>query len=92
MATRSKKNRGVPPGPTARRCAKLAEYSANVKNRELEVLAARADFGDISEVKKVPVGRQDRRKNRPNAIENAIYQLGDMLPGYLAKEVDMSTE
>ena len=80
---RNKKNHWVSPlAPTARGYAKMEECCAEIKNCALEVLATRADVGDISEVKKLSVYRQDRRKNRTNSIENAICQLRDTFPGY----------
>ena len=84
-ATRNKKNPWVsPPSPTARMCENVEAYypKSKIAIYDLEFLATRADVGDISEVKKLSVYRQDRRKNRTNSIENAICQLRDTFPGY----------
>ena len=45
--------------------------------------------GGDSEVKKVPVRMEDRRKNRTNPIGCAIRKKGDALSGYLTKAVNM---
>ena len=89
MVTRNKKNRSVLPlPPTASGCAKSEEYFANVRNCDLEVAATHLDIEDIDEIKEVSVSRQDRRKNRTNAISGDIGKLKDMLSGYLTKAVN----
>ena len=75
---------GIPSGPNRARVRKIGRIFSENKKCELKVLAAHADFGDISEVKKAPVDRRDGSKNRMGATGNAIYQLGDMVPDYLA--------
>ena len=54
--------------------------SAQIKNCELEVLATRADFGEISEVGEVSVSRQDRRK-----VERALFGMIFTIWGHVSR-------
>ena len=72
--------------PSARVCTKSAEYFfAIVVNCELSVLVVKADFGDISEVMKDTVSKQDRVGGRMGNIENTMANLEDMFAIYLAR-------
>ena len=74
---------GISPDPNRAWARKIGEYFAKIKNCGLDVLVAHADFDEISQVMKVPVSRQDHRKTRMSAIENAIYRWKGMFPRYL---------
>ena len=62
--------------PNRARLREIERIFREIDYCELEFSVVRADFGDISEVRKGSVSRRDRRKNRTNAIESAIRQLG----------------
>ena len=80
---------GIPPFPTARGYTKLEEYFAEMGNFDLEVLAVKADFGEMPEVKKVSVSTRERRQNRMNTIARSVGNLKDMFISYLTKSVNM---
>ena len=58
-------------------------------NCDLDVLAVRVEFGDISGVMGVSVAEHGRRKNRKGNIENGMGDLKDMFASYLTSAVDM---
>ena len=88
--TRNKKNRWVfhlP--PTAIGYTKLWGYFSEMGNCDLEVSAAQADFGIISEVKKVPVPMKERGNNRMCDIGSAVANLEDTFVRYSAEAANM---
>ena len=57
-------------------------------NCDLEVLAGRSDFGEISEVGKVHVPNLERI-GRANSVESDVANLKDTFAIYLTDAVDM---
>ena len=83
-------NHGVfHPSPTASGYTKLEEYSPEMGNFDLEVLYIQADFGNVSEVKKVATSIQDRRKKKINNIESRLYHLEGDCASSLAKSANV---
>ena len=72
------RNRWVfPLSPTARGYTKLEEYSARMRNYDLEVLAVQSGFGGISEVGKAPAPKQESGKNSMRIVESDVANLKD---------------
>ena len=91
VVTRSGGNRWVfalPPTASGRK--KLAEYLAKMENCDLDVLAVRADFGDISGAKKDPAPKKIEgeielillvsRKQSGRHVYNLINRIGKHFP------------
>ena len=71
--------------PTARGHTKLADYSAPITNRKLEVLATQAGIGSVFEVQKASKSTHDRGGAEFSKIDNLIEHVKKMLANFLSK-------
>ena len=78
-----------PPCTNCARLYKIGRIFRAYGNGDLGVLATHVDFEVISEVGKVSVPNQERRKNRTDAIEIAHADLKAMFASYLTKDANV---
>ena len=83
VMTRNVGNRWVfPLPPTARGYTKLGEYSSEMGNCDLEVLATHADVGGISEVRKASAAKKEGWEHRMRIIESDFANIIDIFARY----------